>query len=41
MVSPFELEVGRPRLLDVDNLAILPVNLSVRVVVTSSDVLHS
>ena len=36
-----ELKPGQVRLLDVDNRVVLPVNTTVRLLVTSSDVIHS
>ncbi len=40
MVPEADLEVGQYRLLEVDNPIVLPENTHVRVIVTSSDVLH-
>jgi cytochrome c oxidase subunit 2 len=36
-----ELEIGELRLLEVDNRVVLPINTHIRVLVTSTDVLHS
>ena len=36
-----DLELGEPRLLEVDNRVVVPVNTNIRVLVTSTDVLHS
>lgn len=41
MVPTDDLEVGRLRLLEVDNRVVLPVNTHIRVIVTAADVLHS
>nr|YP_448769.1 cytochrome c oxidase subunit II [Phanogenia gracilis]AAY51827.1 cytochrome c oxidase subunit II [Phanogenia gracilis] len=41
MVSLSDLSTGFPRLLEVDNRVVVPVQNSVRVLVSSSDVLHS
>nr|YP_010276181.1 cytochrome c oxidase subunit II [Comanthus parvicirrus]UFQ22708.1 cytochrome c oxidase subunit 2 [Comanthus parvicirrus]UHY39303.1 cytochrome c oxidase subunit 2 [Comanthus parvicirrus] len=41
MVSLSDLSVGFPRLLEVDNRVVVPVHNSIRVLVSSSDVLHS
>nr|YP_010241115.1 cytochrome c oxidase subunit II [Anneissia intermedia]QTH78845.1 cytochrome oxidase subunit 2 [Anneissia intermedia] len=41
MVSLSDLFVGFPRLLEVDNRVVVPVQNSIRVLVSSSDVLHS
>jgi len=41
LVQDEDLELGDHRLLTVDNYMVLPVNTSVRVLVTSNDVLHS
>ena len=41
MIPEDELELGELRLLEVDNRVVVPVNLHVRVLVTSADVLHS
>jgi cytochrome c oxidase subunit 2 len=40
MVPDADLEVGQYRLLEVDNPIVLPQNTHVRVIVTSTDVLH-
>ncbi|HEX3972004.1 MAG TPA: cytochrome c oxidase subunit II, partial [Stellaceae bacterium] len=36
-----ELKPGQPRLLSVDNRAVVPVNTTIRIVITSTDVIHS
>ncbi len=41
MVPEDELEPGQPRLLETDYRVVLPVNTTVRVIVTSEDVIHS
>nr|QUQ05883.1 cytochrome c oxidase subunit 2 [Neoconidiobolus thromboides] len=41
MVPTADLELGRLRLLEVDNRVIVPVDTHVRVIVTSTDVIHS
>nr|QHZ87518.1 cytochrome c oxidase subunit II [Mesopodagrion tibetanum] len=41
MIPYNELETGMPRLLEVDNRAILPMKAQVRILVTAADVLHS
>jgi len=41
LVQDEDLELGDHRLLTVDNFLVLPVNTSVRILVTSNDVLHS
>jgi cytochrome c oxidase subunit 2 len=41
MVPETDLEVGQFRLLDVDNRVIIPVDTHIRVIVSSTDVLHS
>lgn len=41
MIAPLDLEEGRPRLLDVDNVVKAPVGAEVRLLVTGGDVLHS
>nr|YP_010044617.1 cytochrome c oxidase subunit II [Anneissia pinguis]QPF24640.1 cytochrome oxidase subunit 2 [Anneissia pinguis] len=41
MVSLADLSVGLPRLLEVDNRVVVPVQNSIRVLISSSDVLHS
>ena len=41
MVQDADLKSGQPRLLTVDNRVVVPVGATVRVVTTSSDVLHS
>lgn len=41
MVQTKDLKAGQPRLLTVDNAIVVPVNTTVRVLVTASDVLHS
>lgn len=41
MLSEDSLSVGQPRLLEVDNRVVLPSNTNIRVLITSSDVIHS
>lgn len=41
MIPEDDLEVGRLRLLEVDNRVVLPVNTNVRILLTAADVLHS
>nr|DAC76952.1 TPA_inf: cytochrome c oxidase subunit 2 [Entomophthora muscae] len=41
MIATSDLELGKLRLLEVDNRVILPVDTHVRVIVTSTDVIHS
>jgi len=41
MVLEDDLPEGGLRLLEVDNALVLPINLQIRVLVTSSDVIHS
>jgi heme/copper-type cytochrome/quinol oxidase subunit 2 len=41
MVATSDLEKGQLRLLEVDNRLVLPANTHVRLIITSSDVLHS
>lgn len=41
MVHQDELELGQFRLLEVDRRVMLPIGVSVRLITTSSDVLHS
>jgi cytochrome c oxidase subunit 1 len=41
MIPESDLELGQLRLLEVDNRVVLPVNVSIRVIITSTDVLHS
>ena len=41
MIPTNDLRVGNPRLLEVDNRLTLPAQTPIRVLVTSSDVLHS
>jgi cytochrome c oxidase subunit 2 len=41
MISEEELKLGQLRLLEVDNVIVLPTDVHVRVLVTASDVLHS
>nr|WNS59354.1 cytochrome c oxidase subunit 2 [Hyocrinidae sp.] len=41
MVSVDNISIGFPRLLEVDNRVVVPMNNSIRVLVSSSDVLHS
>ena len=40
MVQENDLEIGQLRLLEVDNRVVIPTNLHIRVLITSSDVLH-
>lgn len=41
MKADADLEAGEPRLLSVDREVVLPVNVPVRILVTSADVIHS
>jgi heme/copper-type cytochrome/quinol oxidase subunit 2 len=41
LVAPDGLELGDQRQLTVDNYLVLPVNTSIRILVTSNDVIHS
>lgn len=41
MIEDKDLKPGQLRLLEVDNRVVIPVNATVRVIVTSTDVLHS
>lgn len=41
LVAESDLELGDLRLLTVDNYLVLPVNTSIRLLVTSNDVIHS
>jgi heme/copper-type cytochrome/quinol oxidase subunit 2 len=41
MVNDEDLEIGQYRLLEVDKKLILPINTSIRMLITSDDVLHS
>lgn len=41
MIPTDELTPGQYRLLEVDNRAVLPVNVEIRVLVTAADVIHS
>jgi heme/copper-type cytochrome/quinol oxidase subunit 2 len=41
MIPESDLETGQLRLLEVDNRVALPVNRHIRLLVTSTDVLHS
>ncbi len=41
MTPEEEIEPGQPRLLATDYRVVLPVNTTVRVIVTSDDVIHS
>jgi cytochrome c oxidase subunit 1 len=41
MVTEDDLALGALRLLEVDNRVVLPINTSIRLLITSSDVLHS
>ncbi len=41
IIPSLEIETGSPRLLEVDNHTVLPVNAQTRILVTAADVLHS
>ena len=41
MIPEEDLELGDPRLLEVDNRLVLPINTHIRLLVSSADVLHS
>jgi cytochrome c oxidase subunit 2 len=41
MIEDKDLKPGQPRLLEVDNRVVVPINATVRILVTSTDVLHS
>jgi cytochrome c oxidase subunit 2 len=41
IIPSLEIEIGSPRLLEVDNHTVLPVNAQTRILVTAADVLHS
>lgn len=41
MINDLELNLGNFRLLDVDNIIILPIKMHIRVLVTAMDVIHS
>ncbi len=41
MVNTDDLDTGNLRLLEVDNRVVLPIKTHIRVIITSSDVLHS
>jgi heme/copper-type cytochrome/quinol oxidase subunit 2 len=41
MIQEDDLELGQLRLLEVDNRVILPVNTHIRVLITSTDVIHN
>jgi cytochrome c oxidase subunit 2 len=41
MISTDELEIGQLRLLEVDNRILVPIDTTIRVIVTSADVIHS
>jgi len=41
MIAEDDLELGQIRLLEVDNRVILPVNTHIRVLITSTDVIHA
>jgi len=41
MITTDELEKGQLRLLEVDNRILVPVDTTIRVIVTSADVIHS
>lgn len=40
MIPTSDLELGQLRLLEVDNRVVLPINTHIRLIITSSDVLH-
>lgn len=40
MIQEDDLEIGQLRLLEVDNRVVVPANMHIRVLITSSDVLH-
>jgi cytochrome c oxidase subunit 2 len=41
MIATDELEKGQLRLLEVDNRLLIPIDTTIRVIVTSADVIHS
>jgi cytochrome c oxidase subunit 2 len=41
MIAEDDLEIGQLRLLEVDNRVILPINTHIRVLITSTDVIHA
>src|ERR1700760_1164962 len=41
MIPESDLELGQFRLLDVDNKVIIPVDCHIRLIITSTDVIHS
>ena len=41
LVPESDLELGEPRQLAVDNYLVLPINTSIRILITSNDVIHS
>ena len=41
MVPEEDLQLGQPRLLEVDNRMVVPINTHIRIVVSAADVLHS
>ena len=41
MIPESDLELGQFRLLDCDNRLVIPIDCHIRIIVTSSDVLHS
>jgi cytochrome c oxidase subunit 2 len=41
MIKEEDLILGNLRLLDVDNYIMLPINTTVRLLITASDVIHS
>ena len=41
MISDNDLELGDLRLLSVDNYLVLPINTSIRLLISSNDVIHS
>jgi cytochrome c oxidase subunit 2 len=41
MIKEEDLTLGNLRLLDVDNYIMLPINTTIRLLITASDVIHS
>jgi heme/copper-type cytochrome/quinol oxidase subunit 2 len=41
MIAEDDLELGQLRLLEVDNRVVLPINTHIRVLITSTDVIHA
>ena len=41
MIKEEDLILGNLRLLDVDNYIMLPINTTIRLLITASDVIHS